>query len=180
MTNNERLKKSILWIISQGLAISQEDIASMIGLNAQYLSQLVSGKNPINERFAKKFVSKFENINIDYILGDSEVMLINNQDKSNSNLYKNSNSIDFSELFDAVNNIAKVSANNSETEKIRAETEKIRAEEDKIRAEAELKRAEAEDRNSRNMEELIKLLQIGKQKEDKEVTVKKEILTENS
>jgi hypothetical protein len=88
---------------------------------------------------------------------------------------KNHENLDISDIFNAVKSIAKVSENNSETEKIRAEVDKIKAEEDKIRAEAELKRAEAEDRNSRNMEELIKLLKSERQN-DKTMETKKATL----
>lgn len=148
MLNNEKLKKVIFWVISQGMAESQEEIAYKLGINPQYLSQVVTGKKPLSTKLAKNFVKIFNNINLDYLLGVSEVMLKSETADNNSGLVNaNQSHPGISDLIKAINNISEAALKNADS--------------DKIRAEAELKRAEAEDRNSRNMEELIKLLTSG-------------------
>ena len=44
MTDYQRLKRVVFWILSQGYAETQEEIALNIGSNVSYLSQIVNGK----------------------------------------------------------------------------------------------------------------------------------------
>lgn len=162
ISNNEKLKKVVFWIISQGMAESQEDVAFKVDVNPQYLSQVVTGKKPLSGKLAKNFVRIFKNINLDYLLGDSEVMLNSEiEDGSKVSTPTSQAFPEVSDLIKAINNISEAALKNADS--------------DKIRAEAELKRAEAEDRNSRNMEELIKLLKSGTKRSEVVATTKKEI-----
>jgi transcriptional regulator with XRE-family HTH domain len=163
MSENENLKKIILWLISQGIIRSQEDLAQILGYNASSVSQIVTGKKPLSKKFAKKIAGLSEKININYLFGGEKML--------NDEIVGNTQEItivprdrlEISDLIKAINNISEAALKNADS--------------DRIRAEAELKRAEAEDRNSRNMEELIKLLKSDKKEEDK-VTAKKERLAE--
>lgn len=166
MAENERLKKVILWLQSQGFVEDQKDLAKQLKMSVGYLSHLATGEKPITEKFIKKISGKYRNINPDYILGVSEDMLI---DEISENIQEVAilprDRLDISDLIKAINNISEAALKNADS--------------DRMRAEAELKRAEAEDRNSRNMEELIKLLKSDKQEEDK-ITAKKERVSERS
>ncbi|NDV47504.1 peptidase S24 [Paludibacter sp. 221] len=75
MSENERLKKVILWLISQGIVDSQENLAQKLGYNASSVSQIVTGRKPLSEKFVRKVISLSEKINSDYLLGVSDDML---------------------------------------------------------------------------------------------------------
>jgi len=78
MHENERLKKVIFWLISQGMAQTQEDVANKIGINPGYLSQLVSGIRPISNKFIKTLCRVFDKLNSNYVLsGIGEISDIN-------------------------------------------------------------------------------------------------------
>lgn len=67
MTKNERVKKVIFWLISQGVANTQEEIAAKIGNNVSYLSQVVSGKKPVSGKFINNFCLVFDKVNPNYL-----------------------------------------------------------------------------------------------------------------
>ena len=156
MAENENLKKVILWLISQGIIESQEDLAQKLGYNASSISQIVTGKKPLSKKFAKKIAGLSKKINIDYLFGGNKML---NEESSGTIIPKDH--MEISDLIKAINNISEAALKNADS--------------DRIRAEAELKRAEAEDRNSRNIEELIKLLKSEKQDSDRMI-VKKEFV----
>lgn len=148
MSNNENLNKLIHWLTSQGIIKTQEDLAQKLGYNVSYISHLVTGLKPISKKFAEKFGKLSEKINIEYLFGKGE-MLHDEISDNNKNVNISVERFEISDLVKAINNISEAALKNADS--------------DKIRAEAELKRAEVEDRNSRNMEELIKLLKLGRQ-----------------
>jgi phage repressor protein C with HTH and peptisase S24 domain len=76
MSDFERLKKSILWIISQGYAESQEEIAEKIGVNASYLSQVVTGNKPLSQKLIKNLCNTYEKVNSIWILEGLGSMII--------------------------------------------------------------------------------------------------------
>ena len=169
MTVKERLIK---FAKSQEKSVRAFEIKT--GLSVGYINAIRVSIQPDK---IQRIASQYPNLNTEWLLTGSGSMLKNEDGCKVEHIKRNGKEdINLSDLIDAVNSIAKVSANNSETEKIRAETDRIKAEEDKIRAEAELKRAEVEDRNSRNMEELIMLLKSEKQDGSDRMRVKKEIL----
>lgn len=80
MVNNERLKKVILWLISQNIIESQEDLAIKLGYNPSSVSQIVTGVKPISEKFAKKICSLSSEINVNYLLTGNGQMLVEKED----------------------------------------------------------------------------------------------------
>jgi len=161
MAENENLKKIIFWLTSQGIIKSQDDLANKLGYNPSSVSQIVTGKKTISKKFAKKISGLSKKINIDYLFGGNK-MLNDEVSESMQDLTIDSNTrLEISDLIKAINNISEAALKNADSERIRAE--------------AELKRAEAEDRNSRNIEELIKLLKSEKQ--NVKVTAREEILS---
>lgn len=163
----ERLKRVILWLIGQGLTISQEDAAKMLKKSPAYISHLVTGAKPISLKFASDFSRVFENINSEYLLGESDQMLgceISGSNDESKDCSKKE--VEFSDLIKALNHISEAVLKNADS--------------DKIRAEAELKRAETENRNSRNVEELINLLKVEKQKTEDKTLVKKGTISSGS
>ncbi len=72
---NDRLKKLIYWLISQGIVDSQEDMSMRLGYNPSAVSQIVTGKKPLSAKFAKKICSLSEKINSNYLLEGGEMVL---------------------------------------------------------------------------------------------------------
>jgi len=164
MFENENLKKVILWLTSQGIIESQEDLAKKLGYNPSSISQIVTGKKRISKKFAKKISELSEKINIDYLLGTSDEMIkdiVSKNSPKSTTIPKNS--FEISDLIKVMDNISEAVLKGADSDAIRSETEKIREETEKIRAETDKIRAETEDRHSRNMERLINLLEIEKQ-----------------
>lgn len=76
MTDFQRLKRVVFWILSQGYAETQEEIAESIDSNASYLSQIVKGKKVLSEKFVNKLCNKYEKVNPIWILKGEGLMLI--------------------------------------------------------------------------------------------------------
>lgn len=75
MTKNERVKKVILWLISERIADSQREIADKIGYNSASVSHIVSGLKPVSEKFVRNLCTLSSKINPDYLLsGDPEML----------------------------------------------------------------------------------------------------------
>ena len=75
MADNEKLKKVIFWLISQGIENSQEDLANKLGYNPSSVSQIITGIKPLSNKFANKLITLSEKINLDYLLtGEGEML----------------------------------------------------------------------------------------------------------
>lgn len=75
MADNERLKKVVLWLISQGIVESQEDLAKKLGYNPSSVSQIITGIKPLSNKFANKLAELSGKINLDYLLtGDGKML----------------------------------------------------------------------------------------------------------
>ena len=74
MAENERLKKMILWLISQDIINSQEDLANKLNYNSSSISQIVTGIKPISRKFANNLAKLSDKINIDYLFGEGEMI----------------------------------------------------------------------------------------------------------
>ena len=74
MAENKRLKNVISWLISQEIIEKQEDLAVKLGCHPTYLSQIVSGVKPLAKKNAEKIVDICSKINIDYLLGEGEML----------------------------------------------------------------------------------------------------------
>ena len=68
MTENQRIKKAINWLIFQGVAESEKELADLLGYTKSSFSQIVNGKVPLFEKFVKKLCGLDENINVVWIL----------------------------------------------------------------------------------------------------------------
>ena len=74
MTENQRIKKAINWLIFQGVAESEKELADLLGYTKSSFSQIVNGKVPLSEKFVKKLCGLDENINEVWILrGEGEL-----------------------------------------------------------------------------------------------------------
>lgn len=74
MTENQRIKKVINWLIFQGVAESEKELADLLGYTKSSFSQIVNGKVPLSEKFVKKLCGLDENINEVWILkGEGEL-----------------------------------------------------------------------------------------------------------
>lgn len=99
MTDYQRLKRVIFWLLSQGYAETQEEIAISIDGNPSYLSQVVKGKKIISDKFVNKLCGKYEKVNPIWILKGEGSMLINkNEDDCDNCKVKN-------EKIKALNNV---------------------------------------------------------------------------
>ena len=56
MTENQRIKKAINWLIFQGVAESEKELADLLGYTKSSFSQIVNGKVPLSEKFVKSSV----------------------------------------------------------------------------------------------------------------------------
>lgn len=73
---NERLKKVIFWLISQGIVSNQKHMAEILGYGESSLSQIVIGKKPLSHKFAQKVCSLSPKINFNYLMGKEDAMFI--------------------------------------------------------------------------------------------------------
>ena len=75
MIDNERFKKVVSYLKSQGLIDSQDDLAQKLGYNPDYLSHVSTGVKPVSSKLAEKICSLADNISYDYLLGGNADML---------------------------------------------------------------------------------------------------------
>jgi transcriptional regulator with XRE-family HTH domain len=91
MSENKRIKNVIFYLISQDTIESQEDFANRMGYNPSSVSQIVSGKKPLSEKFANKVADTFKNINSNYLFGNGEMLKNGISEEKNTNLNTNLN-----------------------------------------------------------------------------------------
>ena len=77
MTENKQLKNVILWLTSQEIIENQEDLAVKLGYNPSSLSQIVTGKKPISDKFVVKLINFCDKINYSYLFGEGEMLKSN-------------------------------------------------------------------------------------------------------
>lgn len=73
----QRVKKTVDWLIFEGKARNNKDLADKLGYTESSFSQILNGKVSLSERFINKLSIFSENINKDWLLGKSNKMLIN-------------------------------------------------------------------------------------------------------
>lgn len=74
-TPHERARAVVLWLVGQ-TGKKQAEIAQIMGYNNKSnFSQMLSGKKILPKQFPHKLAALDERINIDYLLGTSDVML---------------------------------------------------------------------------------------------------------
>ena len=75
MTGNERVKKVIQWLVSQGIVENQKDLAKKIGYNSSTISHIISGVKNVSGKFVQNLCSLSDKVNPNYLLSDDPVML---------------------------------------------------------------------------------------------------------
>lgn len=77
MTDIQRIKKVINWLIFQEVAESEKQLADLLGYTKSSFSQIVNGKVPLAERFIKKLCGLDENINEVWVMNGKGEMFKN-------------------------------------------------------------------------------------------------------
>ena len=77
MTKNERFKKALDWLYSEGLVGDQQELSSKTGINEATISRILNNKvrQPSPETI-RKIVSKFRDIDPAYLRGESESVTV--------------------------------------------------------------------------------------------------------
>jgi transcriptional regulator with XRE-family HTH domain len=77
MTKNERFKKALDWLYSEGMIVDQQELSSKTGINEATISRILNNKvrQPSPETI-RKLISKFRDIDPAYLRGESESVTI--------------------------------------------------------------------------------------------------------
>ena len=75
MAGNERVKRVIQWLISQGVAENQKELAKKMGYNSSTISHIISGVKSVSGKFVQNLCSLSDKVNPDYLLSNDPVML---------------------------------------------------------------------------------------------------------
>lgn len=78
MTEVQRIKKVVNWLIFQGVAENEKEIADILNYRKSSFSQILNGKVPLSEKFVKKLAGLDDNINEVWILSGKGEMFKNN------------------------------------------------------------------------------------------------------
>ena len=76
MTETQRVKKVINWLVFMEYAENERELAEKLGYTKSSFSQIVNGKVPLSERFVQKLASVDRNINEVWIMTGEGNMLI--------------------------------------------------------------------------------------------------------
>ena len=75
MTETQRVKKVINWLVFMEYAENERELAEKLGYTKSSFSQIVNGKVPLSERFVQKLASVDSNINEVWIMTGEGNML---------------------------------------------------------------------------------------------------------
>lgn len=75
MTETQRVKKVINWLVFMEYAENERELAEKLGYTKSSFSQIVNGKVPLSERFVQKLASVDRNINDVWIMTGEGNML---------------------------------------------------------------------------------------------------------
>ena len=75
MTETQRVKKVINWLVFMEYAENERELAEKLGYTKSSFSQIVNGKVPLSERFVQKLASVDRNINEVWIMTGEGDML---------------------------------------------------------------------------------------------------------
>jgi len=77
MTKNERFKKALDWLYSEGLIVDQQELSSKTGINEATISRILNNKvrQPSPETI-RKLVSVFRDIDPAFLRGESESVTV--------------------------------------------------------------------------------------------------------
>lgn len=68
MTEIQRIRKAINWLLYQGVAENDRELSEIMGYTKSSFSQIVNGRVPLSDKFAKKLCRLDENINEVWIM----------------------------------------------------------------------------------------------------------------
>lgn len=77
MTDIQRIRKTINWLIFKEVAENERALAELLGYTKSSFSQIVNGKVPLSEKFVKKLCALDENINEVWVLREEGEMFKN-------------------------------------------------------------------------------------------------------
>lgn len=77
MSDLQRVKKVIDWLVFEGIAESQKDVAEKCGYGESYMSQVLSGRVNLSSRFIKNLVMLDERLSEEWIATGEGDMLRN-------------------------------------------------------------------------------------------------------
>jgi transcriptional regulator with XRE-family HTH domain len=77
MTKNERFKKALDWLYSEGMIVDQQELSSKTGINEATISRILNNKvrQPSPETI-RKLVSTFRDIDPAFLRGESESVTV--------------------------------------------------------------------------------------------------------
>lgn len=78
MDMHERVKKVINWLVFNGVAEGQNDLAVRLGYSKSYMSQVVNNAKVMSDSFIGNLCSLDENLNINWVLSGEGNMFLNN------------------------------------------------------------------------------------------------------
>lgn len=77
MTDIQRIKKVINWLVFQEVAENDRALSELLGYTKSSFSQIINGRVPISDKFVKKLCSLDENINEVWVLREEGAMFKN-------------------------------------------------------------------------------------------------------
>ena len=83
MTDIQRIKKVINWLIFQDVAENERDLSEKMGYTKSSFSQITNGKVPLSDKFVKNLCSFDENINEVWVKEGTGTMFKNNPNSEN-------------------------------------------------------------------------------------------------
>lgn len=83
MTDIQRIKKIINWLIFQGVAENERELSEKLGYTKSSFSQIVNGKVPLSDKFVKKLCSLDDNINEVWVSEGTGAMFKDNPNGEN-------------------------------------------------------------------------------------------------
>lgn len=83
MTDIQRIKKVINWLIFQDVAENERNLSEKMGYTKSSFSQIVNGKVPLSDKFVKKLCSLDKNINEVWVSEGTGTMFKNNPNSEN-------------------------------------------------------------------------------------------------
>jgi phage repressor protein C with HTH and peptisase S24 domain len=80
MTDLERIDKLLKWLVFDGFAANNMEIAEKLGYTKSSFSQIIHGKVPLSDKFIDKLASVNQNINKLWIISGTGSMLLNDSE----------------------------------------------------------------------------------------------------
>lgn len=73
---NENLKKTVKWLVMQGKASSQRELALQMGYNPSAFSQILNGRVPVSEKFLGRLAAFEPMVNLEWLRTGQGNMLV--------------------------------------------------------------------------------------------------------